>query len=381
MTPSALATASVISANGPAGSKKSRGSRFVWTQAGLFAAAVAATSLTIAAANRHFDPLNFSAAGQAVAARHLEDGKNLTVHDPNFDFRGLRREHIRLMTRTPDVIAFAGSRFELARADLFPDKTFYNAFVHSDYMEDLLAFVELLHANGRLPKTLVLSVRFATFLPVEARTDAEWKMFWPEYRAMADRLELPKVPLADNLPLTHWGQMFSMSLLKRQIAMRLTADELPGPTADATHPKFDVIRADGSLVFSAAHQGSFTADSARAEALGRAKKVSERKSWPVDAERMATLAPLLQFLRQNDVNVAIAITPHHPAYWNALVDKPYGKTLALIEAQVGKIAMDNGAVLVGSFDPAKAGCEEKSFRDYIHLDEACLQKVFAKVPS
>jgi hypothetical protein len=375
------ATAAAISVTGPASPKMHGGSRRMWKQFGLFVTAVAATSLTIAAANRHFDPLNFSGAGQAVAARHLEDGRNLTVHDPNFDFRGLRREHIRLMTRTPDVIAFAGSRFELARSDLFPDKTFYNAFVHSDYMEDLLAFTELLRANGRLPKTLVLSVRFATFLPVEARSDEEWKMFWPEYRAMADRLGLPKVPLSDNLPLAHWGQTFSMSLLKRQIALRLTADEMPGPTTDQTHPKFDVIRTDGSLVFSAAHQGSFTADAARAEALGRAKKVSERKAWPVDAERMAMLVPLLQFLRQNDVNVAIAITPHHPAYWNALVDKPYGKTLASIEAQVGKIATDNGAVLVGSFDPAKAGCEEKNFRDYIHLDEACLQKVFGKVPS
>ena len=285
------------------------------------------------------------------------------------------------MKQTPDVIAFAGSRFELARADLFPGQTYYNAFVHSDYMEDLLAFTELLYANGRLPKTLVLSIRFATFLPLDARQNGdEWKMFWPEYRSMANRLGIQPMSLADNLPIDHWRQMFSVTLAKRHLSLSMASKEQPGPTRELSHPKFDVIRTDGSLVFSAAHQGTFAAESSRAEALDRAKKVTGKKRWPIDSERVAMLAPLLTFLRNQGVNVAIAITPHHPAYWNAIIDKPFGATLTAIETQVTKIAADNGGVVVGSFDPDKAGCTEANFRDYIHLDEACLQKVFSKVP-
>lgn len=107
------------------------------------------------------------------------------------------------MRATPDVIAFAGSRFELATKELFHGRTFYNAFVHNDYFEDLLAIAELLRANGRLPRTLIISVRFLSFVPPAQRETEEWKMFWPEYRAMAERLGIEKVPLAENLP---WRQ-------------------------------------------------------------------------------------------------------------------------------------------------------------------------------
>lgn len=302
-----------------------------------------------------------------------------SVRDPNFDFRGLRREQIRLLDQTPDVIAFAGSRFELASAALFPGQTYLNAFVHNDFIEDLYAFTHLLEAHGRLPKTLVLSVRFATFLPLSARHDEEWKMFWSEYRAMADQLGVPKASLADTLPFNHMGHMFSVSLLKRQMALRLTSDETPGPTHADSHPSFDVLRSDGSLVFSKAHQGSFTLDSARASALASAKKVATKASWPVDAQRVAMLTPLLKYLNDKGVRTVIAITPHHPAFWNTLIGTPYGNALASIEAQVSKIAAEQNALLVGSFDPAKAGCGDSNFRDYIHLDEACLLKVFGKM--
>jgi hypothetical protein len=364
-----------------AGRKASRSaSRPVWSHVSLFASIAAATAFAIAAANWYLDPLNFSASGQSVVASQLHQGLNVQVRDPNFDFRGLRREQVRLMEQTPDIIAFAGSRFELASAALFPGRSYLNAFVHNDFIEDLFAFTQLLDANGRLPKTLILSVRFATFLPLSARQDDEWKMFWPEYRAMADKLGISKVPLTDNLPFNHTSKLFSVSLLKRQLALRFNSDEAPGTTRAASHPKFDVIRSDGSLAFSAAHQGSFTPESARASAVGSARKVASKANWPVDAERVAMLAPLLKYLRDKGVQVAIAITPHHPAFWNALIGTPYGNALASIEAQVSKIAAGQNAVLVGSFDPAKAGCQESSFRDYIHLDEACLHKVFGKIP-
>jgi hypothetical protein len=364
-----------------AGRKASRwASQPIWSHISLFASVAAGTAVAIAAANWKLDPLNFSASGQSVVASQLHQGLNVQVRDPNLDFRGLRREQVRQMEQTPDIIAFAGSRFELASAALFPGQSYFNAFVHSDFIEDLIAFTGLLEANGRLPKTLILSVRFATFLPLSARKDEEWKMFWPEYRAMADKLGISKVPLTDNLPFSHTSQMFSVSLLKRQLAFRFTSDEAPGTTHAASHPKFDVIRSDGSLAFSAAHQGSFTPESARALAIGSAKKVANKANWPVDAERVAMLAPLLKYLHDKDVQVAVAITPHHPAFWNALIGTPYGNALASIEAQVSKIAAGQNAVLVGSFDPAKAGCQESNFRDYIHLDEACLHKVFGKIP-
>ena len=78
------------------------------------------------------------------------------------------------------------------------------------------------------------------------------------------------------------------------------------------------------------------------------------------AARSLTATDVVGAIREQNVQVAIAITPHHPAYWAGVANAPYGRTLATVEAEVGRIAAANGAALVGSFDPAKAGCRESS---------------------
>jgi hypothetical protein len=205
-----------------------------WTPlryAGLFAGVLLLGSAAIVSMNFWLDPLNFDARFQNQVAREFEQGGNHAVYDLNVDFRGLRREHIRQMKITPDVVIFAGSRFELASRNLFPNRSFYNAFGHSDYFEDLLAITELLRANDRLPKNLVLSVRFATFLPLAERKTDEWKMFWPEYRAMADRLGVDKVSFADNFPWRHWTQLLSIEALKHRLQLAASKKPAPGPTS------------------------------------------------------------------------------------------------------------------------------------------------------
>src|SRR6266446_3454295 len=112
-------------------------------------AVVGAGVLLIAGANYFLDPLHFSASGQRQVAAVLLSGKNYAVFDANMDFRGLRREAIAQMTRTPQVMVFGGSRFELATPDLSPGKTFYNGFVHNDVFEDLVAFSGLLYEHKR----------------------------------------------------------------------------------------------------------------------------------------------------------------------------------------------------------------------------------------
>ena len=362
--------------------KPDRRMPFRWgafSYATLFGSVLLAGSLIVAGMNYWLDPLNFNRSFQSRVAGVFEQGQNYAVYDPNLDFRGLRREHIKGMSATPDVMIFAGSRFELATKKLFPNRSFYNAFAHNDYFEDLLAITELLLANNRLPKSLVLGVRFATFLPLADRETEEWKMFSPEYRAMADRLGIEKISFAQSFPWRHWSQLLSIESLKHRFQFGASKGTAPGPTASDQLPDRDVLHADGSLAFSVEHQGTFSPESARADATQRATKVAKKTNWPVDAARVAALAPLLAFLRDQGTHVTIAITPHHPAYWAGIVNAPYGRTLQTIETKVQEIAKVNGAALVGSFDPAKAGCKESSFRDYIHMDEACLKAVFDQI--
>jgi hypothetical protein len=269
----------------------------------------------------------------------------------------------------------------VATANTFPGQTFYNAFAHNDYFEDLLAVTALLEEAGKLPKTLVLSVRHLSFRPINERETDEWRMFSSEYQRMAQRLDIPVASMREQFPINHYLSMFSVEYLKHGIAMATQKTALPyGATTQVNAIDRDILHADGSLAFSKNHIGTFSEETARTEATAQAEKLSKRKATLPTDEDAQSFEKLLKYLLSKGVQPVIAITPHHPAFWEAIANENYGRSLSQLEASVKAIAQKSNAVFVGSFNPQKAGCIESSFRDYIHLDEVCLKAIFDQIP-
>lgn len=384
---STLAAPNRSSAPAPATAHGLSAKRFLRYLVILVGAGVAA----VAIANCMLDPLHFRRSVlREIAATH-QSGKNYAVYQANLDYRALRREAVALMTKTPQIIVFGGSRFELATAEMFPGKTFYNAFVHNDTYEDLLAFTGLLYEHKRLPRNLILTARFKTFLPIdpEVRETEEFKNFWSEYRSMADRLGVAKEPLWKVLPFGYWSNLFSISNIRRQLSYRLKGRH-EGPVDADSMDDMDVLLADGSMSFSKEHSESFrdlllsrgvknmssTAATVAEDAEQRGAKMSELAEWPIDPQRIKGFGKLLAFLAQQGTHVTIAMTPFHPAYHRRMVGSPFGKSLAAMEEDVRAVGVANGANVVGSLDPDKVGCKEADFRDFIHPDVVCLKNVF-----
>jgi hypothetical protein len=197
---------------------------------------------------------------------------------------------------------------------------------------------------------------------------------------MAQRLNTEPPSRIDNFPYAHWLNLFSINKLTHQIKMRLNheGDGL-GPTTAQSLPNMDVLRADGSLAFSDKHRKGFTPEAARA---GSAKKAAEDvKKVPVkpDPKQLAQLKMLLEFLKAKGVATTILITPQHPAYWDGIAGSPYGQTLVDLEQELGRITSAAGAQFVGSFNPHNAKCPETAYRDFIHVENDCLQTIFDKI--
>lgn len=335
----------------------------------------------LAAANYFLNPLTFSTSEMRRVARTFEAGQNFAIDDPNIDFRGLRREHLRIMTARPDVVIFAGSRFEIGTSRTFPGQRFYNAFGHNDYFEDLLAITELLEQTGKLPRTLVLSVRHLTFKPIAERATDEWRMFEPEYRRMAEKLGLELPPRSQTFPVNHYLSLFSLEYLRNGASHLAPKKGVAyGPTQAVNDAERDILFPDGALAFSAKHIGSFTAESARAESREQAARLAKRRATVPGERDMQALEKLLRYLQSKGVRPVIAVTPHHPTFWDAIASENYGRTLTQLEAASKRLADRVQIPFVGSFNPVAAGCTEANFRDYIHLDEACLKAIFDKIP-
>lgn len=353
----------------------------VWKVVAWAAAAALGLLLLLGLANYLLNPLTFQKSALRDVARTLASGSNFALDDPNIDFRGLRREHIRLMDKAPEVVLFSGSRFEVATAATFPGRTFYNAFAHNDYAQDLFAIAGLLEEAGRLPRTLVLSVRHLSFRPVRDRDTDEWRMFEGEYARMAQALGVPTLPLAERFPVNHYLSMFSVEYLRHGLSLMAHTGPTPyGPTQRVSSDDRDILHADGSLAFSKQHIGSFSTESGRAESLAQARKLGKRRAAQPGEADLQALEKLLRHLQSRGVQTVIAITPHHPTFWEAVASQDYGRSLSRLEAATQALAQRTGTVFVGSFNPQTAGCKESSFRDYIHLDEACLKTIFDRIP-
>jgi hypothetical protein len=357
------------------GAAPSRPSLYLALAALLAALLLAALAL----ANYRLAPLSYSAAAQAEVARTLVSGRNHAVFDLNLDMRELRRQHIARLASTPEVIVLGASHWQEAHAELLPGRRFYNAHVHRDYYEDLLAVAEMLIRHDRLPETLIISVRDMTLLPVERRTDTLWLTALPDYEAMAARLGIRPHPWLATRPARRWQGLLSLPTLWDHARRWLSAATLPGPVASRSLPGMEVLQADGSIRWSAAHLAQFTPERARHE-VERAVAARHGLELAIDPAAVTAVDRLLGLLTGRGVRVVLIHPPFNPAFYRQVEHAAYGAGLRRVEALTRRLAAAHGASVVGSFDPATAGCTEAMYIDAEHSRPACLARVLRQVP-
>jgi len=192
---------------------------------------------------------------------------------------------------------------------MFPGKTFYNAFVHNDMYEHLVAFSGLLYDHQRLPKNLIFTVRYKTFLPIDQklRESDEFKNFWSEYRSMADRLGIAKESLWDVLPVAYWSNLLSIDNIRRQLSLRSKGTK-QGPVDVDSMDDMDVIHADGSMSFSKEHSASFRLRRVAGDAIWprarRGRRSAEHRSVQLRGARRAGRV-LREFASGDDLRVRV----------------------------------------------------------------------------
>lgn len=338
---------------------------------------IAAIALT-AVLNARLNPMVYRPVHMAWIGEQMEQGKNIAIYDPNINWRALRREQIQGLDETPQVVVSGGSRWQEAAASHVPGKTFFNAHGHSDYNEDFFAIVHLLEQNGRMPETLVLSLRYRIFEPVELRSHTGWREWAPEYRAMADKLDLESHSASETHKMAHWTALLSVEDLWGQIRLRSNAEEIAGPTDAHTFKTLDVIGSDGSLRWSDENTALFTPDFAENDAKKRLARFVDF-DLQIDEGMVADVDVLLSYLKDQNVNVVLAQTPFHPAFYDGIQGTKFGETLAAIDAIGDRYAETYGIQKVGSFDPHELGCPREEFIDWHHGTPDCLAKVFDQI--
>ncbi|MGW6928419.1 hypothetical protein ACWGE0_00045 [Lentzea sp. NPDC054927] len=344
----------------------------------LLAAAVFAA---VGSANARLNPYVYDDKAIAEIAQGLADGKNLANYDPNIDLRKVRKATIERMTTTPDVVIFGGSRWQEARSEIVPGgHKVFNAFVSNDQVEDMLALTNILDKAGRLPKTMVFSLRFVSLQPVPQRTTYDWKGWQSDYVEMARRLGVPPVSYADRAPVQQVSGQYSFpDLFSRWLQVDAAASG-PRMTAESETENLDIIAADGSLHWSGESKAKFTKAFVDKFVDGEILRAGPTKPG-IDRGEVELMGKLIDWLNAKGVKVFVAQSPYHPGYWQRIQSYPFAKTLHGLQAVASELQATHGAIAYNHYDPAGyPNCGPENFVDHIHPTWQCMQDVFNDMP-
>lgn len=329
--------------------------------------------------NYQFNPLVYDRGHIRDIAADLTAGMNYANYDPNINWRALRRAQIQQWPAAPDVIVFGGSRWWEAHADIVPGRSFKNLWVSNDQAEDALALTYLLEEAGRLPKIMVLSLRFISFQPPDEREAQEWQEWAPEYRVMAERLGIEPHSYLTTTPIRQWSSMFYAPAIYDRIQQLSKTTETPGPTTERRKQQLEVIASDGSIYWSKKTDTKYTKGFVDKAVTTELQKVGNKEP-KIDRSLVDAFEKTVEYLQSKGVRVVLAQTPYHPTFWNTVKDRPFGKTLLGLESIAADMQQRHGVISIGSYDPAKVGCVAEDFIDHIHAHPACVGKVLRLVP-
>jgi hypothetical protein len=237
----------------------------------------------------------------------------------------------------------------------------------------------MLIRHDRLPATMIISIRDMTFLPVGRRGDMLWLTALPDYARMAARLGIEPHPWLETRPARRWLGLLSLATMWDHALRRLDAPTLPGPVPGVSLPTMEVLQADGAIRWSEAHLAQFTPARMQAE-VERAVAARQGLDLAIDPAAVTAVDRLLGLLTERGVRIVLIHPPFNPAFYREIEHTPYGDGLRRVAALTRRLAAAHGAIVVGSFDPAVAGCTEAMYIDAEHSSPPCLARVLHQVP-
>ncbi|MGI9465329.1 MAG: hypothetical protein ACR2OM_15410, partial [Aestuariivirgaceae bacterium] len=304
----------------------------------------------------------------------LASDRTYYTYDLNIETRRLRHQHIQRLNRTPEVAVLGASHWQEGHSYLGKHADLYNAHVHRDYYEDILAVTEMFVRYGKLPPKMIITIRDNLFTPVDDRTDFLWVPVLADYRAMATRLGIPAHDAYTNGITPQLRQRLSLPLLQANIERYMRAPIKPYSSTEKSHPTLDTLLPDGSIQWSTLHNEAFTAERSRREALAFAE---QRRNHPpvLDEMGVASVDKLLEFLSEAGVEVYLAHPPFNPIYWDTLQGSPYMEGVRRVEDLTKMYAAKYNFKVIGGFNPHKVGCTEEQYIDAEHSRPECLARI------
>lgn len=136
----------------------------------------------------------------------------------------------------------------------------------------------------------------------------------------------------------------------------------------------DKIRKDGSRVYNLSYANK---SSSQVERGAQSDISYAMKDYSYSTEVSTILESFVAKLKKQNKKVVFVLAPYHPKLFELMRQKD--RKFLEIESKFRKIAESSGAIVIGSYDPAKASCSSEEFYDGMHPKDKCIDKIFSQL--
>jgi hypothetical protein len=316
------------------------------------------------------DPAHLLDSGryEAGVAALLVAGKDVAgVAD--CDERLLQARYVEGLRAPPDVLVLGSSRMAQVGEKAFPGARLHNASVSGASFEDLAAIYELYRARGLLPRRLVVGLD--PWLLNRNHGQDRWRSLAAPYAAFAAREGLAPVGAAAPSFASRLREALSPAYFQASLRTLRTQPLRRQPyhvTRDPEAEEESCKRADGTHVYARSYRTRSQREvDDDAASYARATPVYSLGAFgELDPDAQRKLERFVRRVQADGVMPTLVLVPYHPETYRMLMTSGRYDRVREAEAWYRKLAVETGAQLVGSFDPAALALPASQFYDGMH---------------
>jgi hypothetical protein len=333
------------------------------------------------------DPANLFHAGYEDGIAHLLLQGKYVTNVGNCDERLLMKAFVAGQVKPPKVLVLGSSRSLEMNSSRVPISGIFNACVSGASIEDLLAIFRMFSEKRIPPHTLIIGLD--PWILNENNDQSRWKSLSAFYVAMVGEIDPHgaddgRAFDAGFVPLK-WQELVSPGYFQQSIERlwkKWRNHEPPQeyfPVDTLNNETFTRL-IDGSIAYDRKFRERSEEEvltSARSYITNR-PIYSLRDFHHLSRKNQDLLEKFILHLKKQHCQLIFFLSPYHPEVYSYFTANESTQNVQLAEKFFRDLAKANAIPVVGSYNPAPYGLENKHFYDGMHLREIAYGMIFLK---
>lgn len=349
-----------------------------WCKAVLF---LLPLLLMVAAVNWYVDSYAYlRITYDEIGGHMIEEAQNVVgLEESNYNDRSLLLACLNRQEDAKEVMVIGSSRVFTFEHTMFGSDSFYNAGLSEATIYDLWAVTGILVQNGHLPETMVIGVD--AFLFNAAHDNDRW-LELEEYAHYMDEAAGRETgggngerdaggqsSFRQKNTGKHHDKWLSLDYFRYNITCLPERSRFAVSYTNDWETELYTKHYDGSVSYQKELREVQAEDVIALTEQTMEEHVVYRMTdyREIDAESMALLTDLIDYLRCQNVEVILYLPPYSPMLYDYIESEEEFQITFEVEERMKELALEKGIALYGSYDPEGSGLEMSDLYDLYHV--------------